>query len=119
MPVSWAGPNRLASRAAVRLGATGASISSALPASARTRSIPARQSCPTSCAVATHQQLTTAQTAVALLDRPDPSVEDLHQAQPGDQLLDRSQSRQPSQGLVRLTDPDTSCATLPGTFIPS
>lgn len=52
MPLRCAGPNRLASLAAVRLDATGAPVSNPLPASTRTRSSPARQSCPASCAVA-------------------------------------------------------------------
>jgi len=43
MPLRCAGPNRLASLAAVRLDATGAPVSNPLPASTRTRSSPARQ----------------------------------------------------------------------------
>src|SRR5664279_2609880 len=46
IPASWTGPNRPASLPAVVLGATGASVNRALPASARTRSIPVRQSWP-------------------------------------------------------------------------
>src|SRR5664280_1492392 len=52
IPASWTGPNRPASLPAVVLGATGASVNRALPASARTRSIPVGQSWPASCAVA-------------------------------------------------------------------
>jgi len=66
-----------------------------------------------------HQQLPAVQAPVARLNRPNATVEHLHDAQPVDELIDRDESREPGQGLVRGTHTDTSCATLCRTQIPS
>jgi len=59
-----------------------------------------------------HQQLAAGRAPVALLDRADTPVEDLHDPQPANQLIDRGEPRQPGQRPVRGTDPDTTRTTL-------
>src|SRR5664280_2404778 len=113
IPASWTGPNRPASLPAVVLGATGASANRALPASARPRSIPVRQSWPASCAVAIpSSSCPPVNPRAALLDRPDPTVERTDDPQPSRDLIEGSQPRQRGQRPVGHADPYTPRRTL-------
>lgn len=60
------------------------------------------------------QQLACRGAAIALLHRPDTTIEPAHHVQGVDELRDRHDSRRPSQRGIRRTDLDTLTAALPG-----